>query len=213
MSKIVIALLQTVISAEPCPCWQALQPLLPWAETRKISLQATQIPAVYKECLITLEQLINQNKPSHIILLMQNRQLSQINLEKVALNIINSSEADSKGTQPVDALTAQTGPAAYFSNIPLDKILAAQRQHQLPVQLSYHADTALANHAFYGLMHYIKHQNISLYGGLIQLPLLPQQACQYKTAASISEILLRDALQQVLLICQDDSNSLLKQYR
>lgn len=210
MSNIVIALLQTATTTESSPCWQALQPLQPWAVAGKLSLQLTQIPAVYKECLIRLEQLINQSKPSHLILLMQNSQLSQISLEKVALNSINGSEADSKGTLPIDALTAQTGPAAYFSNLPLSKIIAAQRQQQLPVQLSYHAGTELANHAFYGLMHYIKHQNISLYGGLIQLPLLPQQACQHKTAASISETLLRDAIQQVLLVCQDDSNSLLK---
>jgi len=210
VSKIVIAYLQYPISSDSCPGWQALQPLVAWAEQNSIPLQLSQLPAVYKDSLVKLEQLINHSKPSHLLLVQQCPSISQIQLEKVASNVLHSAEADANGIRPTDGLTAQTGPAAYFSNLPVAHIIQAQHQQQLPVQLSYFAGTAVANHTFYGLMHYIKHQNTNLYGGLMQVPLLTQQAWKQLNIASISAELLRQSLQQLVLTCLNNHNNVLK---
>ncbi|HEX5793807.1 MAG TPA: pyroglutamyl-peptidase I, partial [Rheinheimera sp.] len=173
-------------------------------------VQVERLPCVFKHSLTVLEQLINRHKPSHLLLLSQCSTQATISVEKVALNINDARQSDNNNQQPRDSLTAQHGPAAYFSNLPVNAITDKLRSHQLPVQLSYNAGTFVANHLFYGLMHYIKHQNISLHGGLLQFPLLPQQACLQPGTASISSGLILDAVKLAVSVCLAHGDNMLR---
>ncbi len=194
MRTILIAVLDAASPQDQHTLLKALTPLVQSSSAGGYQLQLCALPYAFKRSLVVLEQLITQHKPAVLLLLAQDATQTQISVEKVALNINHCLSPDQDNQTANDSLTAQHGPAAYFSNLPLAALVSALRQHQIPVQLSYHAGTGVANHAYYGLMHYIKHQNTNLQGALLKLPLLPEQACRVAGAASISARLTCEAL-------------------
>ena len=211
MSKLLLVILDTPAITDSGMLFHALQQDSRWHVVSgqgdaKVEMAIARLSWRFKHSLLELEKLIIEHAPSQLVLLAQNSMACQLTLEKVALNINHSARADDAGLQPDDTLTAEHGAAAYFCNIPLYAMKKALQLNQIPVQLSYHAGTDVANHVFYGLMHYIKHQNTRLQGGLITTPLLPQQSCA-SHSASIGLPLLLQALQISLEACVNASGS------
>ncbi|MDX5406911.1 MAG: hypothetical protein LPK11_07720 [Chromatiaceae bacterium] len=205
MRTILIAMLDAANQQDQHALLEVLTPLTHASNHSQHELKLCTLPYAFKRSLVVLEQLITRHNPSVLFLLAQDATQTQISVEKVALNINHCLSPDQDNQTPTDSLTALHGPAAYFSNLPLAELVSTLQQQQIPAQLSYHAGTGVANHAYYGLMHYIKHQNTNLQGALIQLPLLPVQACRVIGAASIGPDVLRQAL---LVITQQYTRSL-----
>lgn len=201
MRTTLIAVLDAANQQDQHTLLEVLTPLTQASNHPQHELKLCTLPYAFKRSLVVLEQLITQHKPSVLFVLAQDATQTQISLEKVALNINHCLSPDQDNQTPNDSLTALHGPAAYFSNLPLAELVSTLQQQQLPAQLSYHAGTGVANHAYYGLMHYIKHQNTNLQGALIQLPLLPVQASRVKGAASISPDVIREALNLITRHC------------
>ncbi|MDP5134569.1 pyroglutamyl-peptidase I [Rheinheimera baltica] len=210
MRNVLIAVVDSVGPDSPIALYHQLRCLTDYQADAECQLQVERLPCAFKDSLTVLEQLINQHKPSHLMLLSQCSSQVDIRVEKVALNINDAKQNDNINQQPRDTLTAQHGPAAYFSNLPVNAITDKLRSNNLPVQLSYNAGTFVANHLFYGLMHYIKHQNISLHGGLLQFPLLPQQACLQPGTASISIDVILNAVKLAADVCLAHSDNMLR---
>ncbi|HEY9043173.1 MAG TPA: pyroglutamyl-peptidase I [Rheinheimera sp.] len=210
MRSILIAVIDNPARIDDSELYQQLLSLENWPVGKDYQINIQQLPCVFKHSLTVLEQLITQFKPAHMLLINQCRANVDIRIEKVALNINDASEPDNHQQQPRDTLTAQHGPAAYFSNLPVSAIVDTLHSHALPARLSYSAGTFVANHLFYGLMHYIKHQNISLHGGLMQVPLSPAQASRLPGSASLSTSLAVDAVKLAINVSLAHSDNMLR---
>ena len=210
MRSILIAVIDNPAKIDDSELYQQLLSLENWPVGKDYQINIQQLPCVFKHSLTVLEQLITQFKPAHMLLINQCRANVDIRIEKVALNINDASEPDNHQQQPRDTLTAQHGPAAYFSNLPVSAIVDTLHSHALPASLSYSAGTFVANHLFYGLMHYIKHQNISLHGGLMQVPLSPAQASRLPGSASLSTSLAVDAVKLAINVSLAHSDNMLR---
>lgn len=210
MRTIIVAALDSSGSHNKTEFYRTLLPLAEWGCETNTQLHVYRLPCVFKQCLLELEKLITEHKPSHLLLVAQNSDNKQVSVEKVGLNVNDALKPDDNNQQPRDTLTAQHGPAAYFSNLPVAAMTSALKHSAIPARLSYHAGTFVANHAFYGLMHYIKHQNTNLQGGLLQFPLLPQQACLEQDATSISQLLLLDAVKVAIKVCLSHCDQMLR---
>lgn len=210
MRSILIAVIDNPARIDDSELYQQLLSLENWPVGKDYQINIQQLPCVFKHSLTVLEQLITQFKPAHMLLINQCRANVDIRIEKVALNINDASEPDNHQQQPRDTLTAQHGPAAYFSNLPVSAIVDTLHSHALPARLSYNAGTFVANHLFYGLMHYIKHQNISLHGGLMQVPLSPAQASRLPGSASLSTSLAVDAVKLAINVSLAHSDNMLR---
>ena len=62
------------------------------------------------------------------------------------------------GAQPIDQPVRKTGPAAYFSTLPIKAMRHAIEQAGLAAEVSQTAGTFVCNHVFYALMHALKKQ-------------------------------------------------------
>jgi pyroglutamyl-peptidase len=210
MQTIVIAALDNAGKHRNKEFFHTLLPLTDWSPQSNATVQICQLPCEFKQCLVELEKLINEHQPSHFLLLAQQQSNKQISVEKVALNINDAPTKDNNNQQPQGTLTAQHGPAAYFSNLPVAAIAGTMRHSGIPTQVSYSAGTFVANHAFYGLMHYIKHQNTNLQGGLMLCPLLPQQACLEHDCACISSNQLLEAVKTAVSVSLVHNDNMLR---
>ncbi len=185
MAKVLITGFEPFAGETLNPSWQVASSLDGWQLDDEVSVTAIKLPCVFKQSLLTLEQAINQLKPAVVIMLGQAGGCSQLKLEKIASNYIDAAVADNAGQQPRDCLTASHGPAAYFSNLPINSMLQALHLQHIPAQLSLSAGSYVCNHSFYGLMHLIKNQYASIRGGFIHLPYLPEQVLTKTDTASM----------------------------
>jgi pyroglutamyl-peptidase len=208
MRTILIAVLDAASQQDQHTLLNTLLPLVQTGSADGYQLQLCALPYAFKRSLVVLEQLITQYKPAVLLVLAQDAAQTQISMEKVALNSNHCLNPDQDNQTANDSLTAQHGPAAYFSNLPLTALVSTLQQQQVPAQLSYHAGTGVANHAYYGLMHYIKHQNTNLQGALLKLPLLPAQASRVAGAASMSPTLILQALTLISQQCTSNSTAI-----
>lgn len=186
MAKVLITGFEPFAGETLNPSWQVASALQGWLLDEEVSVSAVKLPCAFKHSLLALEQAINQLKPAVVIMLGQAGGCSQLRLEKIASNYIDADIADNAGQQPRNNLTASHGPAAYFSNLPLEAMQRALGLQHIPAQISLSAGSFVCNHSFYGLMHLIKNQYSSIKGGFIHLPYLPEQVINKAGFASMS---------------------------
>lgn len=94
--------------------------------------------------------------------------------EVVAINLQDASIPDNAGKQPQDRPVVPGGETAYFSTLPVKRIVKAVREAGLPCQLSYSAGTYVCNDVFYRLLR--RFAGTGVPAGFIHVPFLPQQA-------------------------------------
>lgn len=162
--------------AQVNPSWLAVREL----NGRQIlghKVIAAQLPTVYGESLQTLRQLLRQHRPALVVCVGQAGGRSKISLERVAINVNDAPLADNAGAQPVDTPVVASGPAAYFSTLPIKPMLEALLREGLPAEVSQTAGTFVCNHVFYGLMHELATGRglRRTRGGFIHVPWLPEQ--------------------------------------
>ncbi|TAM46975.1 MAG: pyroglutamyl-peptidase I [Burkholderiaceae bacterium] len=164
------------------PSWLAVQAL----HGRRIAghrIVAAQLPTVFDESLHVLRGLLKQYRPALVICVGQAGGRSALSLERVAINVNDARIADNAAAQPVDTPVIASGPAAYFTTLPIKAMLLALRQAGVAVEVSQTAGTFVCNHVFYGLMHLLVTQRgfKRTRGGFIHVPYLPEQGTPFMT--------------------------------
>jgi len=133
------------------------------------------LPCVFGESLVALRREIRRLKPGLVICAGQAGGRGQMGVEGLAVNIANAAMPDNAGHQPVNCRVVRRGPAAYWSTLPVEAIVAALQAADLPASVSHSAGTFVCNHVFYGLMRMLA-QMRAVRGGFIHVPYLPAQA-------------------------------------
>ncbi len=143
-------------------------------------IRAAQLPTAFDASLKELKRLLRLHKPALVICVGQAGGRGAISLERVAININDAGIADNTGAQPLYKPVVRGGPAAYFSTLPIKRMLAALQHAGIAAEVSQTAGTYVCNHVFYGLMHELSKKPISasrqlVRGGFVHVPFLPEQ--------------------------------------
>lgn len=159
------------------PSWLAVQPL----DGEIISshrIVSAQLPTSFARAPRALRDAIRRHKPALVICVGQAGGRSQISLERIAINVIDARIADNDGAQPIDIPVVRSGPAAYFSTLPIKAMLAEMRDAGIPVEISQTAGTYVCNQVFYVLMQALSKSRAPTRarGGFIHIPYLSEQA-------------------------------------
>jgi pyroglutamyl-peptidase len=161
-----------------------------------VKVKVAEIPLRYDEVKTALVKAIEETNPAAIICTGQSGS-SAIRLERVAINIADARIPYNCGTQPRDQTIEPDGPVAYFSKLPLRKLLSALTEAKIPTEISNTAGTFGCNHIFYELMHYLSENNLDIPAGFIHVPSLPEQVIG-KNQPSMSLSLIIETLGTVL---------------
>ena len=138
---------------------------------------AAQLPTEFAASGKRLSALLREHQPALVLCLGLAGGRACLSLERIAINIQDARIADNAGSQPIDLPVIKSGPAAYFSTLPIKAILQALRAANIPVEVSQTAGTFVCNHVFYALMHALKKQRgaVKARGGFVHVPYLPEQ--------------------------------------
>lgn len=115
-------------------------------------------------------------------------------VERAALNVMDFPIPDIDGEEPVDEAVVPGGPSAYFSTLPIKKIVKEWRKGGIPSYVSNSAGTYVCNQTFYLSRHMTELSNIK--AGLIHIPLSSASAAA--SSAPIASLGFETLLQAVL---------------
>jgi len=125
-----------------------------------------------------LIQAVEKSKPEVVICLGEARGRATINIERVAINLMDYRIEDNTGNKVQDQPIVPDGPSAYFCTLPVRQIMEAVQGVGVPAMLSLSAGTFLCNQVIYTLLHYLDINNLTIPAGFIHLPSLPKQVAQ-----------------------------------
>ena len=170
-----------------------------------------ELPTVRWKAIDGLKTAIREVQPALIIAIGQAGGRMDITPERVAINVDDFRIADNEGNQVVDERIATDGPAAYWSTLPIKKIVADLRAEGIPASVSNSAGNFICNHLFYGLMHELAAEGNVRRGGFIHIPYLPEQAAKLTGQPSMAlETIVRGltaAIAASLTTAEDERHS------
>lgn len=170
-------------------------------------VEAVVLPCEFGAALRVLEAHLDRLRPRLVLCCGQAGGRTALSFERVAINLDDARIPDNAGAQPIDRPVQATGPAAYFTTLPVKAMTQALRGAGVPAEVSYTAGTFVCNHVFYGLMHLAQQRPWLRQAGFLHLPYLPEQAAQHPQTASMAldtmSAGLRLALRTALATTQD----------
>jgi len=149
------------------------------------------LPVVHQKSIDKAIEQIIQHKPDVVICVGLAGGNFGISVERIAINIDDFRIQDNEGNQIVDEPVVKDAPAAYFATLPIKAIVKELHNNGLPADVSNSAGTYVCNHIFYGLLHYIKNNNLNIKSGFIHIPLLPEQIKSEKKPSMPLELITK----------------------
>ncbi len=159
---------------------------------------ARQLPCVFGQSLRVLDEALAELRPGLVLALGQAGGRSDLSLERVAINVDDARIADNAGVQPIDEPVLHSGPAAYFSTLPIKAIVHGLRAAGLPASVSQSAGTFVCNHLFYGLQHRLAGSGVR--SGFLHIPYLPEQAARSTGQPSMALVSMIEGVRQTLVL-------------
>jgi pyroglutamyl-peptidase len=149
------------------------------------------LPVAYARTATALREALESNGPDVVVCFGQADGRTGISVEHFAHNLDGAADADNDGATSAAEIDP-SGPAAYRSTLPVDEIVAALHEDDIPAAPSRDAGGFLCNHVFYVLMRELQ-QRPGTRGGFVHVPLLPEQALDKNAASMPLDVLVRAA--------------------
>lgn len=137
----------------------------------EFTVETACLPCRFDSSLRSLDAALRRSRPSLVLALGQAASRPLLSFERVAVNWIDARIPDNDGAQPVDAVVIAGAPAAYFTTLPIKRMVAAARAAGVPAEVSFSAGSFVCNQLFYGLQHRLRRRS-ALRSGFLHLPSL-----------------------------------------
>ncbi|NJE11935.1 pyroglutamyl-peptidase I [Thermococcus sp. LS2] len=174
------------------PSWEAVK-MLPDV-IGNAEIVKYQLPVSFKKVRELLPEIISKEKPEVIILTGQAGGRVNITVERVAINVMDSTKEDNDGYKPEDEPIFEDAPAAYFSTLPIKRIVKALRENKIPAMVSNTAGTYVCNTAMFTALHYVAINKLNAKAGFIHVPYIPEQVLE-KNAPSMPLEMIKRAIE------------------
>ena len=145
-------------------------------EIKGVELIRVELPTVFKESAIRLNEVINDVKPDAVLSVGQAGGRSGITMERIAINVDDARIPDNISQQPIDETIQTEGAAAYFSTLPIKRIVKAIREAGIPVEVSNSAGTFVCNHIMYQALFASTKAEKPFKAGFMHIPFIPEQS-------------------------------------
>lgn len=152
------------------PSWDAVTALADrWDGPAQVRVE--QLPVVFAEVRQRLVAAILEHRPTVVVATGLAEGRAAMTPERVAINVQDARIPDNAGAQPVDEPIDPNGAPAWFSGLPIKRIVAGIRALDVPAAVSNTAGTFTCNQAFYELMSLADRHDFR--GGFVHVPATP----------------------------------------
>lgn len=145
------------------------------------------VPVVFGKAIDTVYEAMKKENPDAVLLIGQAGGRYEMTPERVAINCDDARIPDNEGNSPVDQPVFADGAAAYFSTLPIKKMVEYMKAANIPAAISNTAGTYVCNHLMYGVRYYLEKEFPNTIGGFMHVPFLHEQVMNKKETASLSK--------------------------
>jgi pyroglutamyl-peptidase len=134
------------------------------------------VPNTFFKCVDAVCAAIAEVHPEAVVMMGEYGGRAMLTVERIAQNLNDCRRyqlADNDGRILQDVFTAPSGPAAYYTTLPVRAMVRAMRDAGVPADVSDVAGTFCCNHLMYGVLHHIAVNNLAVRAGWVHLPHLP----------------------------------------
>lgn len=142
-----------------------------------VELHSIVLPVEFDRSVQILLQKIEECGPDFVVSFGQAEGRTGITPEKVAINFDDARIPDNSGDQRKNKKIDENGPDAYFSTMPVEKMVEAIKSEGIVSALSLSAGAFVCNHLFYEVQRAL--QGSAIKSGFIHLPLIPEQSDEF----------------------------------
>ena len=140
-----------------------------------VELIRLELPTVFKESAKRLNEVINDVKPDAVLSVGQAGGRPGITMERIAINVDDARIPDNISQQPIDEAIQLDGEAAYFTTLPIKRIVKAIREAGISAEVSNSAGTFVCNHIMYQALFAATKADKPFKAGFMHIPFIPEQ--------------------------------------
>ena len=144
-------------------------------EIEGVELIRLELPSVFKESAKRLNEVINDVKPDAVLSVGQAGGRPGITMERIAINVDDARIPDNISQQPIDEAIQLDGEAAYFTTLPIKRIVKAIREAGISAEVSNSAGTFVCNHIMYQSLFAATKADKPFKAGFMHIPFIPEQ--------------------------------------
>ena len=163
------------------PSWMAVERLP--EHIGECVLCKLQIPTVFGKAAAAVLEIARQFCPDTILCIGQAGGRAAVTPERIGVNIRDARIPDNAGNQPRGEFVDSSGPAAYFSTLPVEAMAQAIRDAGVDATVSNSAGAFVCNDVLYSLLHH--YDGTAVRVGFVHVPYLPEQGAPSMELAQI----------------------------
>ena len=178
------------------PSWEAVKAIPDMVEGMEVI--KVRLPVTFKGAAVMLEQAVDEFRPDVVLCVGQGSGRSEVNIERVAINMADSKKPDNDGYQPEEMPVRAEAPDAYFSNLPVKRLVEALHEAGVPAVVSNSAGAYVCNSVFYTALHLVHYKYPDMRAGFVHIPYLPCQVVEKNKQPSMGTETVVLALETIL---------------
>ena len=155
------------------PAWEAVKCIR--NEIAGAEIVTMQIPTVVGRSIERIHEKMKELQPDMVISVGQAGGRFGVTPERVAINLMDARIPDNDGFSPVDIPVEKDGETAYFTTLPVKKMVEAMKEAGIPAGLSYSAGSYVCNTVMYAGLSLAAHEFPAMRSGFIHVPFIPEQ--------------------------------------
>lgn len=135
-----------------------------------IVVETMQLPVSFKRAGEAIRKALHEKHPDVVVMLGQRGKGTSIDIERIAINLMDSVNPDNDGYQPQEQAIVKGEESAYFSNLPVKALRDALLQKSIPARVSNSAGLYVCNSTYYNALDEIRGQQLSTNVVFVHLP-------------------------------------------
>ena len=121
-----------------------------------------------------IREALREKRTDVLIMLGQRSKGESIDIERIAINMMDASNPDNDGYHPQEQTIVDWGEAAYFSNLPVKTLRGALLYRGIPARVSNSAGLYVCNSTYYNALNEIYEQGLPTKALFIHLPIISE---------------------------------------
>lgn len=121
-----------------------------------------------------IREALREKRPGVLVMLGQRGKGESIDIERIAINMMDASNPDNDGYHPQEQTIVDGGEAAYFSNLPVKTLRDALLHRGIPARVSNSAGLYVCNSTYYNALNEIYEQGLPTKALFIHLPIISE---------------------------------------
>jgi pyroglutamyl-peptidase len=173
-----------------------------------VELRTVLLPVYFDDCVDLLLQEIEEFRPDALISCGLAGGRTGITPERIAVNLKDiapdASYPDNKGVRPQDMPINPDGPDGLFTKLPIRRMVGRLKEAGIPASISYSAGTFICNNSMYGVMDYIRENDLSMIAGFVHFPASDEMAEEHPAWPTLPQEMMLQGLRIIVQTTIDE---------